>query len=167
MLLSRALKYNVRIKPRLYRFTFVSLMELIFLGSVWTWQFNWFTGQEWIQLLLTLCVLLHWFQSYRHQLHHAVSVTLSEDGRWVFAPQTKLASSAIKHGHKHSHYSGLPRGEPLRLSRYSKATSWLLWIHIKYNKKQHWFWVFRDEVSDHDYRRLCLAIRYCQHHNVT
>lgn len=71
---------------------------------------------------------------------------------------------------------------PWQLSSRSRASSWVLWLYLEpefvtthqsgtalglsnvfgYRATGHWLWVFRDEVSEQDFRRLALCIKYQQ-----
>lgn len=148
MLLSNASKYKIRITPRVHRPAFIMIMGLVLISSIWFWPPATFPFQRPVQSVLTLLLIVQISLQMKHRARAVMEVTLFEDGRWVFH-----SANALPH---------VPIEEPLRLTSSSKANSALLWLHIRYAKYPKWFWIFSDEVSDEDYRKLCLAIRYCQ-----
>lgn len=155
MLLSNALKYNLQITPHYFRPALSIIMGLIAISSLWFWPSETFPFQFTAQVVLTFLLLIHTYQQFQQRLCIPVNATLFEDGRWVFHESAGLE--------KHIH---VPLNEPLRLTQKSRVTSRVLWLNIRHAKHPRWFWVFRDEVSDEDYRRLCLAIRFCQQERV-
>lgn len=68
------------------------------------------------------------------------AVMVSYQGQWTYLDQREVANWT--------------------LGANSKMTSWLLWVHLqpKLVGKPRWQWVFRDQVSEQDYRRLCRCI---------
>ena len=156
MLLSRALKYRICVVPRWQRSAWIFSITLMLMVSIWLWQTDWMVQQRLLQTLLSLVVLIQGGHVWRVQRTASICATVYEDGRWIFEP--RLPSSSPP--------QALPIGEPIRLTRASKITSWVLCLHFRYAKSSRWYWVFRDELSDADYRRICLAIRYCQLHAV-
>ncbi len=183
MLLLSASKYRIEITPSRYRLAFILLFELILLVYVWLWEPNWFPYQMAVQVLLSLLLLIHAVQACKTSLKSASVISLYQDGRWLYLaePSVDYASfdaaslgsvssdksspeEIIKTENKHD--IGNKAGIQWRISPRSRFTDWLIWLHLSGNGKQHWFWVFRDEVPDADYRRICLAIRYSHQHGV-
>ena len=146
MLLLNALKYRVQVTPRLYRISLVLILELLFILSVWLWEPNWFPYQIWFQIGLTGLLLIHGWQSWNNRVQKSIVFSVYQDGRWLYLSDSPDGDQAI-------HW---------QMSKQSRFTDWLIWIHLTGLGKSHWFWIFRDEVSDEDYRRICLAVKYSQ-----
>lgn len=146
MLLSSALKYRVQVTPHRYRLQFVLLLELLLVISVWLWDPNWFPHQIWVQIALTMLLLIHGWQSIINRLQAPVVFSMYQDGRWLYLSDSPDGNRAIQ----------------WQMSQHSRFTDWLVWIHLKGLGRSHWFWIFRDEVGDEEYRRICLAVKYCQ-----
>jgi hypothetical protein len=115
--------------------------------SLFTWQQNTFTYQLWIQLSMALLVMLLAIRAIadtRRQNRMFVAV-VSEQGEWV----------QIDKHHQSS----------WQVTDKSRVTSQVLWIHLLPkvgDGKPQWLWVFNDQVSEQDYRRLCRCIIYLQ-----
>lgn len=83
-----------------------------------------------------------------HAKSPTITVDLSDQGEWL--------------------YLGLERQSHWNITSKSRVTPWLLWIHLISSvdqQKAHWLIVFKDQVSERDYRRLCRAILLQQQNN--
>jgi hypothetical protein len=135
-------KYRIEFAPsRIQYWSFVAGV-LVFMLSIYLWQQDIMPYQGLVQIM---CIVLlggyawrFWRQSASQPQRFAAVV--SYQGEWTYLDQ---------------------RSQPnWQLSPDSKITSLVLWIHLqpKLAGKPCWQWVFRDQVSEQDYRRLCRCI---------
>ena len=104
--------------------------------------------QFWIQSLLAILVLSGAVVAVRHKgkYDQAFVALVSQQGDWTYLSQQDNTS--------------------WQFSQRSRLTGWVLWIHISSKigvGQSRWHWIFRDQVSEQDYRRLCRCILYQQH----
>lgn len=113
----------------------------LLLFSVYSWPQGIFPWQGLVQGLLVIVLIAYGITTWPKQT--PLQVSLSGNGAWLDG-----------HGQ-------------WQLHKASRMTSWLLWIKLLATAENSGgpsrdIWVFRDAVTDDDYRRLCLAIRYQQ-----
>lgn len=121
-------------------------MWALVLLSLFHWQEAIFPYQQILQGLLALLIL---FFAYK-TLNSAAKtlpfvITFNQQGEWS--------------------YLGKETAIQWQMTEKSRLTDWLLWIQLSSpidTGQSHWVVVFKDQVSEADYRRLCRAILYQQ-----
>lgn len=161
-----------------HRFT-IGLL-LLPLSTIWMWE-PWFVvGQVWLQLLLSvLLMLMGWrilqtpqlFQNSRnpqssHSLQNHVQkhrepmvLSLSPIG------QCRILSAGSQTNNPHCK-TDIKETEllafPWQVSSRSRLLPGALWLSLHSGNRTQSWWLFRDEMNEQDFRRLCVVIRYCQ-----
>ncbi|UAA40067.1 hypothetical protein KIH87_06870 [Paraneptunicella aestuarii] len=151
-------KYRIQVTPARFRAYSIVTIGAVFISSVWLWQPDWLPMQLYMQLLLTLLLLIHTYQLLRKRWRTGFVLSLMPDGRMQSLCELDNTGSDKQFALL------LNPGIQWQISSRSRAIPWCLWLHLT-NMQQQKLWVclYSDELSDADYRRLCLAIRY-QHH---
>ncbi|MFT6952292.1 MAG: hypothetical protein ACJAUL_003454 [Paraglaciecola sp.] len=96
-------------------------------------------------------------------LFQIVCIALLGGYAWHFwrqnVSQPQRFAAVVSYQGEWTYLDQRPRSNWL-LSPDSKITSLVLWIHLqpKLVGEPCWQWVFRDQVSEQDYRRLCRCI---------
>ena len=148
-------KYRITVTPARYRAIYILFFGAVLITSVWLWQPNWLPYQFVIQLMLSGLLLIYLRQQLTRRLQQPFIVSLSPDG------QFRALSDGFSDDH--SEHGWQNPGIQWQLSSQSRATDFMLWLHLtNFQQQRQWVCIFRDEVSDEDYRRLCLAIKYQQ-----
>jgi hypothetical protein len=109
-------------------------------SSVWLWQPV--MPHQWLlQLAICVTVVGYFFSTSKASSQGAEqTVLLSEEGRW----QSLLPESD-------------DMGEVLTAK--SRFTSWMLWLHLQATcGEQRWLWVYRYQLSEDSFRRMCRII---------
>lgn len=139
-------KYRIALVPSKYKVTIQLLFWGVVLVSPFHWQSHIVPFQWLIQTLFSLIILwLALTSLHEHVKSQPLTVDLSSDGEWY-----ELSPIAQSHW---------------RISLKSRISPWFLWIHLvsPINQQQaHWRVVYKDQVSELDYRRICRAILFQQ-----
>lgn len=96
-----------------------------------------FAAQWILQLSLSLLVIV-FIVGYLRSPGLNATVSVDEKGEWIWLQQQTMCT----------------------ITPASRVSSWLLWVCLisPGDKKVQWIWVFKDAVSDDDYRRLARII---------
>ncbi|MFQ3235425.1 MAG: hypothetical protein ACI9C4_000983 [Paraglaciecola sp.] len=137
-----ASKYRIEFTPsRIQYWSFVALV-LVLMLSIYMWQHDIMPYQGAFQIA---CIGLLGGYAWRCWQRRAsqpqrFAAVVSYLGEWTYLDQRSMANWS--------------------LSPHSKITSLVLWVHLKPKLAGTpcWQWVFRDQVSEQDYRRLCRCI---------
>jgi uncharacterized membrane protein YeiB len=141
-------KYRIEFKASRQRYYFLVAFYCLLLISVFSWQANIVVYQVWIQLFSAILVVMAAVVAFKNtdKYNQAFVALVSQQGDWTYLSQQNNTS--------------------WQLSQRSRLTSWILWIHISAKigvGQSRWHWIFKDQVSERDYRRLCRCILYQQH----
>lgn len=132
-------KYRIIIRPSVHKQVSVAALYIALLSSVFLWQPNVFALQVEVQLLLFfLLVGQGWYQFKRDKEETQPQiVSLCEQGSWLqIEPESSLS---------------------WQIDGRSLVTSWFVWLCLSppFSPKVDWQIVFRDQVSERDFRCLC------------
>jgi len=141
------LKYRIEFSPSRKRYIYLLVLYALLLLSLFSWQQGIFAYQLWVQVFSALLLMLLGVRALGesrrdNQLFAAV---ITEPGEWVYVDHAQQSS--------------------WQLSGRSRIGFGVLWLHLEpkiAGRKAHWLWVFNDQVSVQDYRRLCRCILYQQ-----
>lgn len=132
---------NIRIEVKDSRYRKLALFAILglFLLSVWSWQEDALPYQTLIQVLLSL-VLLAWFGLQIFRVDEDKIMLLSETGTitWL-QPEDDT---------------------PWEISSKSRFNAWLHWLVLQNPllQKQQRMLIFRDSVSNSNWRHLCRVV---------
>jgi hypothetical protein len=138
-------KYRIEIKPSKYQGYFILSFYALCAVSVILWQPS---GPPWQWLLQASLIIVlvvgayyAWMQ-FRHNMKLRI-VMLSDVGEWLYLDDENQAYWQMTH--------------------HCRITSLLLWVNLlpklaSSGRADCWLWIFRDQVSEQDYRRLCRII---------
>ncbi|MEP2652897.1 MAG: protein YgfX [Paraglaciecola sp.] len=119
---------------------------LVVVASIFTWQSSLFKYQLVLQVFIAIAVLILALKSlHLHKLKRLPTIIFSEDGYWI---------ETVRGGQVN-----------FRLSAQSRVTGVLLFINIispLTPDKSQWRLVYKDQVNERTFRRLCKAIIYKQ-----
>ncbi|MGO4894177.1 protein YgfX [Flavobacterium sp. W21_SRS_FM6] len=139
-------KYRIELAPSQYKFFVLLLFWGLVLASICHWQSNIMPYQPVIQFLFAGIILWFAFTSLlacKKTLPRLIA--LSVQGEWDDLEQDNPSQ--------------------WRMSGKSRVTPWLLWVHLISPidaKTAQWVFVYKDQVSEADYRRLCRVILLLQ-----
>jgi hypothetical protein len=141
-------KYRIEFKASRQRYYYLVAFYCLLFVSIFSWQANIILYQFWIQSSIAILVVAWAVFAVLHKgkYNQAFVALVSQRGDWTYLSQQDDTS--------------------WQFSQRSRLTSWVLWIHISSKIRvgqSRWHWVFRDQVSEQDYRRLCRCILYQQH----
>lgn len=135
-------KYRIEVVPSRYKVAIQLLFWGVILISPFHWQSNIVPFQWGIHVLFSLLIVGLAIKNLReHARLQVILVGLSSEGEWEYL-----------NGESQTHW---------RISAKSRVSQWFLWIHLVSSvnpQKSHWYVIFKDQVSESDYRRLCRAI---------
>jgi hypothetical protein len=135
-------KYRIELVPSKYKVTIQLLFWAVVLLSPFHWQSQIVPFQWLLQTLFSIVILwLALLNLREHVKSQPLTVDLSSDGEW--------------------HELSLVGQYHWRISHKSRISPWFLWIHLvsPINHLQtRWQVVYKDQVSELDYRRICRAI---------
>nr|WP_240919979.1 protein YgfX [Paraglaciecola sp. 20A4] len=126
----------------------------VLVASVFVWQPNVFAYQKFFQGITILLITIYFLKLWRERESKDMIVQVSYLGEWNYLDQRLDANWSI--GEQSKMLSGLLLIQliPFLQSHQYKADS-----------SARWCWVFRDRVSEQDYRRLCRCILASQQRN--
>ena len=141
-------KYRIEFKASRQRYYYLVAFYCLLFVSIFSWQPNIILYQFWIQLFFAILVLSGAVFAVQHngKYNQAFVAVVSQQGDWTYLSQQDDTS--------------------WQFTQRSRLTSWVLWINLSSKigvGKSRWHWIFRDQVSEQDYRRLCRCILYQQH----
>ncbi|MDF2177991.1 hypothetical protein P2G88_06975 [Aliiglaciecola sp. CAU 1673] len=131
-----------RISTRRSRLSFYAVLAVhaLLLGAILLWQpqvWHWQSFAQWgLALAVVLSAITSAFRKTRTRVFN-----LDEQGHWLYLDE---------------------EGQPLQIDPDSRISPLMLWICLRprfSHQPKQWFWLFRDAVSETDYRRLCRIIR--------
>ena len=140
------LKYRVEFKPSrllviLQLFTYVVLVL-----SVLSWQYDIMAYQFFFQALVMCIMSFFFFRSALYSGRQLLSsIILSQSGEWL---ETNKENQVV-----------------WKITNKSRCSSLLLFIHlisplnVRHSK---WCLIYKDQVNERDFRRLCRAVIYQQ-----
>ena len=140
-------KYRIEITPSRLQTKLFCVAYGVLVASVFVWQPNVLTYQKLWQGITVLLITIYFLRRWRDRERSDIIVQVSYLGEWNYLDQRPDANWWI--------------GEQ------SKMLGGLLLIQLipflqrhqqKADSSSHWCWVFRDRVSEQDYRRLCRCI---------
>lgn len=116
------------------------------LVSVFCWQQDVVPYQMIVQILLVLIILWLAYKNFVKQTYTTnYSISLSQNTDWEYHSAVELSS--------------------WRVTEKSRITHFLLWIHLSSTlipAKTQWVIIFRDQVSEENFRLLCRAVLFQQ-----
>jgi hypothetical protein len=138
-------KYRIEIKPSKYHGYFILVFYAFCAGSVGLWQPRENLWQLLLQALLVIALMggiyYNWRQYYRNNILRIVM--LSDTGEWLYLDDDNQSY--------------------WQMTRQCRISNLLLWINLSPKLTSPsvsgcWLWIFRDQVTEQDYRRLCRII---------
>lgn len=162
-----------------HRFT-IGLL-LLPLSTIWMWE-PWFVvGQVWLQLLLSaLLVLMGWRVLQTPQViqnpqssqspHNPPASHIQKRAEPMVLSvspigQCRILSAGSQTNNPHRK-TDIKETEllafPWQVSSRSRLLPGALWLSLHSGNRTQSWWLFRDEMNEQDFRRLCVVIRYCQ-----
>jgi hypothetical protein len=141
------LKYRIEFTPSRKRYIYLLVLYGLLVLSLFSWQQDTFVYQLWVQVFSALVLMLLALRAFgeAHRDNRLFVVVITEQGEWLYVEHAEQSSWQI--------------------SERSRISSEVLWLHIEpkiAGSKARWLWVFNDQVSEQDYRRLCRCILYQQ-----
>jgi len=143
---------------------FITVLCALPFSTIWLWEPWFFQGQLWVQWLLSLLLMGFYWQTLRSSKAAGQMVLSVAE----FGQCRVLASEAA------NPIYGLSLLRPVSVqSRELLAFSWqitsrsrllpnALWLNLRSGRRATGVWLFRDELHERDYRRLCVIVRFCQ-----
>ncbi|MBC3766878.1 protein YgfX [Neptunicella marina] len=137
-------KYRIEIQPsKLVKGLQIALTGILIL-SVWSWQPDVMRQQVWLQLFISLILLVFVIYHLKQSSLSAI-VSVDTDGHWLW----------------------LDRQTTANIQSSSKISQFVLWVYLQEaDGKRHWLWIFKDAVKYEDFRRLSRIILQMQKHPV-
>ena len=115
------------------------------MGSVWIWQANVFDWQWVWQGAISILLLIYFYKHFRGYLDAQLPVvTFTEQGQW--------SEMDVQHQGHVSNWL---------LNKQSKITGYVLFLHLVSAlnpRRSKWMFLYKDQVSEQDYRRICRAV---------
>lgn len=115
------------------------------VGSVFNWQSGVFPMQFLMQLSVIATLLWVGVRHWNRLVHSSRNrvVMLSDNGEWLYLDQESENNWQI--------------------GGRSRISNLLLWVELipkiaGQNSRNSWLWIFRDQVTEQNYRRLCRVI---------
>lgn len=141
-------KYRVEFKSSRQRYYYIVAFYCLLFVSIFSWQADVIIYQFWLQLFFAILVLTGAAMALHNKGKYtqAFVALVTQQGDWTYLSQQDDTS--------------------WQFTQRSRLTPWILWIHISSKiggSESRWHWIFRDQVSEQDYRRLCRCILYQQH----
>ena len=141
------LKSRIEFAPSRKRYIYLLVLYALMVLSLFSWQQDTFVYQLWIQVFGALVLMLLAFRALGESRrdNRLFVVIITEQGEWLYVDRSEQSS--------------------WQLTRHSRISSQVLWLHLEpkiAGSKPRWLWVFNDQVSEQDYRRLCRCILYQQ-----
>jgi hypothetical protein len=119
---------------------------LVVLLSVWLWQTNVLAFQLVIQVALSIFLIRFFYQHFIDYIRTPrPAVTFDQQGQWTEVIQGQ--------------------GSSWRLTAHSRLTAGVLFVHLVSAldpKHCKWLLLFKDQLNQRDYRRVCRVIIYQQ-----
>lgn len=144
-------KYRIDIQPSRFKVGLYGVFWAVLLISIFSWQAEVLFYQLPLQILLAAILTILAIRYYIHSKNEqAKSITLSELSEWEYHSSSDMAA--------------------WRISAKSRVTPYLIWIHLRsasHPMHAKWEVIFKDQVSDDNYRRLCRAVYFRLQHNNT
>ncbi len=139
-------KYRIEVKPSRWQIYICCIAYLVLSASVFAWQPNVVRYQLLLQIAVWLAISVYCTKKWRKIDRSAWVVQVSYQGEWNFLDARQDANWWI--------------GEE------SKMLDGLLWVQLipllqrtqPRASSARWCWIFKDSVSERDYRRLCRCI---------
>ncbi|MGS2721905.1 protein YgfX [Paraglaciecola aestuariivivens] len=139
-------KYRVDLQPSRLLIVFQSIFYLILLLSIFSWHKQAIPGQFLLQLVLVLIISFFLLKKfYLEYKQGSKSIVFSQQGDWLESSEGQQISYWI--------------------TSKSRVTSLVLFVHVESaldKKLNKWLLVFRDQLPERDFRRMCRAIFYQQ-----
>ena len=139
-------KYRVVITPSRLKVLLLALMWGLLVVSLFQWQRDILANQIVWQLLAATGLLVLAYKSLRKTARLLpFTVAFDQQGEWIYLEQAD---------------------QQWQMTPKSRLSHWLLWIELALvsdPSQRHWLVIFRDQLDEQHYRRLCRAI-LCQQH---
>jgi hypothetical protein len=140
------LKYKVEFKSSRLLVFFQLLTYLILVLSVLNWQHDIVQYQFFLQIVIMLIITFFVFRAILHGWHQTqASVILSQSGEWLEI--------------------NIDRQVAWRITNKSRISSVLLFIRLVSPlnaRHSKWCLIYKDQVSERDFRRLCRTVIHQQ-----
>lgn len=151
-------KYRVELKKSRIEKVLLYITFLILSLSVWTWQPEVLPFQWAIQSLFSVLLIYFGYAKFvDNKKHISPSITFTEQGQWLeLIGRTELGG--LKECGEEAQTSWL-------ISHKSRITSLFLFVHVisaLNPNRSKWVTIYKDQVSEHNYRRLCRAVIFQQ-----
>jgi len=134
-------KFRIQVCDSRYRRYLHVTVLLLLVASVWSWKPDIFVYQQWIQGLFTLCLGLYFWPKLSNKDNEQI-LQLEEDGRLIWLqPQSDIS---------------------WRISSRSRFNGWWHWLVLESpmaSSRQH-IMLFKDSVSETDWRHLCRIVNH-------
>lgn len=118
----------------------------LLLFSLYHWQANLFPYQTLLQIILACLLLVFAVKSLRAMSGlRPFAIAFDQQGEW--------------------YYLGNEQDIQWHITTKSRVTEWLLWIELVSPvdpTQRHWVLIFKDQLDEQNYRRLCRAILFQQ-----
>ena len=139
-------KYKIEFKQSRLLVVFQLLSYVVLVMSILNWQFDVYEYQVLLQLLIIFIISFLVFRTVFYSKGQAkTSAIISHSGEWL-----------------ETHVDGQIGW---KITDRSRVSSLLLFIHLispVNARHSKWYLIYKDEVTDQDFRRICRAILYQQ-----
>ena len=144
-------KYRVVITPSRLKVLLLALMWGLLVVSLFQWQRDILANQIVWQLLAAAGLVVLAYKSLRKTASLLpFTVAFDQQGEWIYLEQAAQQTAQ----------------QQWQMTQKSRLSHWLLWIElasIADPAQRHWLVIFRDQLDEQHFRRLCRAI-LCQQH---
>lgn len=176
MLFSNESKYRIAIdfhakdgspsKVMSLRSSFIALLCLLPFTTIWLWEPWFFQGQLWVQGALSLLLIVFYWQTLRtSKTAGKIVISVTEFGQCrVLATDAAVPIYASSGLRSVSAQSRDLLAFSWQITARSRLLPYAIWLNLRSGRRVIGMWVFRDELPQRDFRRLCVIVRYCQKH---
>lgn len=139
-------KYRIELKPSRILIVFQLLTYAVLVSSVFSWQSNVIANQIFVQAVITLVSSFFIFRSiYQSYTRSMPVIIFSQQGEWLELGRHEQTT--------------------WQLTKSSRVTGLLLFVHLASQfdlKRTKRHLIYRDQLNEQDFRRLCRTILYQQ-----
>lgn len=139
-------KYRIELRPSRLLVVFQLLTYFILVCSVFSWQPNVIPNQISVQAVIVAATSFFIFRGIRQNFKRQSPIVIfSQQGQWLEINGLQQTSWQVTKG--------------------SRVTSLVLFLHLVSSidlKKSKRSLIFKDQINERDYRRLCRTIFYQQ-----
>lgn len=138
-------KYRLEFKPSRLLPIFQLVTYAVLVLSVVSWQSDIIQYQTLLQILVVVIITFFLFRAILHSRQKQVPVLFSQSGEWL---ETNIDGQV-----------------GWKITNKSRVSSFLLFIHLispLNSRHSKWCVIYKDQVTEQNFRRLCRAVLYQQ-----